>query len=584
MKSKKNDNTSPTSSRRQGFQAQRYYVLLSLLLCATVALTWRMVDLHVFNHTFLKAQGDARIVRTSVVNTYRGMITDRHGEPLAISTPVDSVWAQPQVLLSSKRYPEIVPILELERDSFDQRLQEYQDRDFMYIKRRVTPDISAKIESLNIPGIYFQREYRRYYTGGEVFAHLLGFTNVDDKGQEGLELAFDKRLQSVAGRKRVLQDRLGRVIEDVESIQEADLGEDLYLSIDKNIQYLAYRELKAAVEHHQAESGSVVILDVKTGEVLAMVNQPSFNPNNVAAADAAGLRNRAATDVFEPGSTVKPFAIAAVLQSGTITMETLVDTNPGRMQVGGHTIRDVRNYGEMDVATVLQKSSNVGMIKLALQLPEDYIPSVLGRFGFGESTYSGFPGERIGSLPTIKRTSDLASLAYGYGLSVTALQLAQAYTILARKGNTIPVSFLALEPTKIPVGEPVMNSTDAEQILAVLESVTEAGVGNARMARVAGYRVGGKTGTARKVGDQGYIDDSYIASFAGIAPMSDPRIVVVVVIHDPKGDQYFGGQVSAPVFSRIVGGTLRFLNIQPDGLEDSRNVVKITRVAMRDDS
>jgi cell division protein FtsI (penicillin-binding protein 3) len=433
----------------------------------------------------------------------------------------------------------------------------------VYLKRHVAPQLAGKVEQAGIPGVYLQREYRRYYPLGEVAAHVVGFTDVDDAGQEGMELTFDERLRGISGARRVLRDRLGRIVEEVESIRSPKAGGDLVLSLDRRIQYLAYRALLGAVKRNRARGGSVVVMEARTGEVLAMVNQPAYNPNNRAQRVSSRYRNRAVTDVFEPGSTIKPFTIAAALESGRFDVGSKVDTRPGRFTIGKYTVRDPRNYGVIDLATVIQKSSNVGAARVALALEPRELWQVFTRVGFGSGTGSGFPGEAQGVLKHYFDWGEIhrATLAYGYGLSVSALQLAQAYTVLANDGRFVRTSFQRIDQ---PVaGIPVMASATARSMRKMLESVVGPG-GTASRARVAGYRVGGKTGTVRKSVSGGYAEDRYHAVFAGMAPITQPRLVVVVVIDEPGGKEYYGGQVAAPVYAEIMARTMRVLGVPPD--------------------
>jgi len=492
------------------------------------------------------------------------MITDRHGEPLAISTPVDSVWANPQELIVARdRLPELAGLLGLPVDGVQQLLAGRGDREFVYLRRHVAPDLAREVMAFGLPGVALQREYRRYYPAGEVAGHVLGFTNIDDVGQEGIELAYDDHLRAEPGSKQVIKDRLGHVIDEVGSIREPRPGHDLRLSLDRRIQYLAYRELKAAVQRHNASSATAVVLDVRTGEVLAMVNQPSFNPNNRRVLQGKNYRNRAVTDVFEPGSTLKPFTIAAALESGRYQPGTVIDTTPGWFQVGRLTVRDIRDFGPIDVTTVITKSSNVGASKIALDLPGEEFWQVLDRVGFGAPTGSGLPGEVAGMLTSPRRWGPVekATLSYGYGLSVTPLQLAQAYGVLANGGIRVPVSLLARDEQ--PAGERVLSQTTVSDLVRMMETVVSP-VGTARRAAVTGYRVAGKTGTVKKSVAGGYSDNSYVAVFAGMAPASRPRLVTVVMVNEPRGKEYYGGLVAAPAFARIMAGALRLMNITPD--------------------
>ncbi len=541
--------------------------MLTVFACLAASLLWRAVDLQFVHKEFLQNQGDARHLRTMTMPAHRGMLKDRTGEPLAISTPVDSVWAHPGRLLEAgDRLPELAEVLGLDARSLAQRLQERSGREFVYLRRHVAPDMASRAVQLGVPGVAVQREYRRFYPAGEVAGHLLGFTDIDDVGLEGLELAYESWLRGQPGAKRVMRDRHGRVIGDVEQIREPRPGRDLALSIDRRLQYVAYRELKRAVTTHRARGGSLVLLDSTTGEVLAMVNQPAFNPNNRRQMAGGVHRNRALTDAYEPGSTIKPFTVAAALESGEFHPDTVLNTHPGTMRVAGHTVRDVRDFGRIDLNDVVSKSSNVGAAKLALDLPEEAVWGTLARLGFGRSVGSGFPGEVAGALASVPPRSrvDRATLAFGYGLSSTPLQLAQAYAAIAADGVTRPVSFLRLD--EAPEGEQVMSADVARQLRDMLELATEDG-GTATRARVPAYRTAGKTGTVRKSVAGGYAEDRYIAWFAGMAPMNDPRLVMVVMIDEPGGEAFYGGQVAAPVFAEVMSAALRLLNLPPDQLD-----------------
>ncbi len=551
-----------SSAARVGHGRRR--LVLGVLLAGLAALVWRAVDLQLKERAFLQGQGEARHLRVVTVPAHRGMITDRHGEPLAISTPVDSVWANPRDLSAARdRLPELAARLELTADRLQQLLAGRGDREFVYLRRHVAPDRARAVMELGLPGVALQREYRRYYPAGEVAGHVLGFTNIDDVGQEGIELAYDDHLRAEPGSKRVIKDRLGHVVDEVGRVQEARPGRDLRLSLDRRIQYLAYRELKAAVHKHNARSGSAVVLDVQTGEVLAMVNQPSFNPNNRRVLLGENYRNRAVTDVLEPGSTLKPFTVAAALESGRYRPGTPIDTTPGWYQVGRLTVRDIRNFGPIDVATVLTKSSNVGASKIALDLPENQLWRVLERVGLGVPTGVGFPGEAAGLLALPRRWGrvEVATLAYGYGVSVTPLQLAQAYAVLANRGVRVPPTLLARDAR--PAGERVLAQENVDDLLRMMETVVSP-AGTAQRAAVSGYRVAGKTGTVKKSVAGGYAEDRYVAVFAGLAPASRPRLVTVVVVDEPRGDEYYGGLVAAPAFARIMAGALRLMNVAPD--------------------
>ena len=546
-------------------RARRIFLLLCMAL-AMFTLIGRAVTLQVFDKEFLLDQGQARHLRVVSLSAHRGMITDRNGEPLAISTPVESVWVNPQVLGSEQdRIPELTRALSLDTAFVRQTLASRADREFVYLKRHISPAQAERVTALEMPGVYLQREYRRYYPDGEVTGHLVGFTNIDDVGQEGLELAYQQWLEGEPGAKRVVMDRGRHIVEDVESISLPRLGKDLRLSIDRRIQYLAYRELKAAMKAHKAQAASAVILDVKSGQVIAMVNQPSFNPNNRKRRRSSSMRNRAVTDVFEPGSTMKPFIVAAALENGRYRPDTPVSTSPGWYRVGVNTVRDVHDYGQLDVTGVIRKSSNVGISKIALSLPRETIWQLLADTGFGTQTLSGFPGESSGLLPHYSGWNKIetATLSFGYGMSVTPLQLAHAYAVLAGDGIRRPISFLAGKRAR--GGERVIPARIAQQVRAMLEEVTGPD-GTAPQARIAGYRVAGKTGTVRKSEAGGYAEDRYMAVFAGLVPASDPRFVMVVLVDEPSAGQYYGGQVAAPVFARVMAGTLRLMAVPPDDL------------------
>ena len=544
--------------------------LLGLFCMALMALVWRAVDQQILETDFLQNEGERRHLRVVKVPAHRGMITDRHGEPLAISTPVDSVWANPKLLNPDRHtLAALEKVLGEDRDELRHLLARRSDRAFIYLKRRVNPDVAQQVMALaqeqDLNGIGLRREFRRYYPDGEVFAHVIGFTDIDDRGQEGIELAYDDWLVGEPGAKRVIRDGRARVIKNVESIRAPRPGEDLVLSLDKRLQYLAYRELKAAVQQHKAHSGSAVILDVRTGEVLAMVNQPAYNPNGSRSGRGGALRNRALTDVFEPGSTMKPFTIAAALELGRLTPRSPIDTSPGTLRVGRALVKDIRNYGVLDVAGVIQKSSNVGASKIALDLPQEALWGAFSNLGFGQVSAVGFPGEAAGQLSPYQRWAriDQATLSFGYGLSVTPLQLAQAYAVLAADGLLRPVSLM--RQTEISKGKRVMSAATARSIRRMLESVVSPD-GTAPAAAVQGYRVAGKTGTVKKSIAGGYSDDRYLSVFAGMAPASDPRLVMAVMLNEPSAGKFYGGQVAAPIFSRVMSGALRLMNIAPDAL------------------
>ncbi len=541
----------------------RRVFLVGVMGVVALLLLARGLHLQVLDNDRLRDEGDARYLRVVEIPAHRGMIVDRNGEPLAISTPVDSIWANPQKLAQARtRWAELAQVLNINVKELERRVKRV-DREFVYLRRHVNPALGKKVAELDVPGVYLKREYRRYYPAGEVTGHLVGFTNVDDIGQEGMELAYDKSLQGQAGAKRVILDRHRQIVENVESIKEPAPGRNLVLSIDRRIQYLAYRELLATMKLNKAQTGSAVIVDVKTGEVLAAVNQPAFNPNARAKVQSSFYRNRVVTDVFEPGSTVKPLVVAAALEAGKFTPHTMIDTAPGFFRVGGITVRDIHDYGLIDVSTVIQKSSNVGVTKIAMSMTPERLWSIYNRLGFGELTGSGFPGEQHGVLRDYHhwRASERATMAFGYGLSSTALQLARAYAALGNDGVLPPLSFERLSAA--PQGQQVMTKETALQVRTMMELVTADG-GTATTARVPGYRIAGKTGTVHKISGNGYAKDKYLALFAGLAPASKPRLAMVVMINEPTSKEYYGGLVAAPVFARTMAGALRLLNVSPD--------------------
>lgn len=496
---------------------------------------------------------------------HRGMILDRRGEPLAISTPVPSIFANPRLMdASDPKLKELAQLLRLDPAATQRKIKAKSSSSFLYLKRRVMPDVAKQVMALEIKGISVQREYKRYYPTGEVVSHLIGFTNVDDTGQEGLELTFNDRLQGAAGKKRMIRDRKGAFIEGGEIIKVDRPGENLNLSLDLRIQYLAYQSLKKAVEKHKARSGSAVVLDVRTGEVLAMVNQPAFNPNNRRGVKLDVFRNRAVTNLFEPGSTVKPFTVVAALASGKFTNNTIIDTSPGYLQVGrGFTVRDTHDYGEVDLATLIKKSSNVAASKVAMELEPEELWDTFSAFGLGHKTETDFPGEATGKLPNQRtwRKLERASLSYGYGLTLTPLQLARAYMVIANGGKLQAVRFMKSDD--VPVSKQVFSAELMTTIREMMEGVVRPG-GTATRAAVPFYTVAGKTGTSKRHTASGYQDGHYIASFAGMIPAKDPRLVMVVMIDDPTGGTYFGGTVAAPVFAEVMTGAMRLLNIAPD--------------------
>jgi cell division protein FtsI (penicillin-binding protein 3) len=544
----------------------RVSLVTAFFALVAISLVARAVHLQVLDKEFLNEQADTRHLRTEKISAHRGTITDRNGEPLAISTPVDSIWVNPpQFAPAVDSIPKLARTLGVDSQMLMRRVTRSMDKEFLYLKRHLSPEQAEEVLALKLPGVNVQREYRRYYPASEVTGHLVGFTDIDDQGQEGLELAFNHWLAGESGAKRVLKDRLGRSIENVASIRPPHHGKELRTSIDLRLQYLAYRALKSAIKSHNARSGSIVILDVKTGEVLAMVNQPTYNPNDRSQLAAERYRNRAITDIFEPGSSLKPLVMAAALESGQYRPSSIIDTAPGFVVVGPKKIEDTRNLGRISLTTILARSSNVGITKLAMTLQPDQLWETMTQLGLGELTTSGFPGESAGMLTHYSnwRPISQATLAYGYGVSVTPLQLAQAYAAIGNGGRMRPVSLVALDA---PVeSEQVLAEDTAVAVRRMLEEVVRPG-GTGTKAAIDGYRVAGKTGTAWKFATGGYSQDKYISIFAGLAPASDPRLATVVVIDEPGGKLYYGSDVAAPVFAGVMSESLRLLAVPPDAL------------------
>jgi len=560
--------------KKKAFKANpgwRRHVGLFGMLSVAGFLSWHALSIQVLNNDFLQNQGDARHLRVVSVPANRGMILDRNGEALAVSTPIASVWADPQSFdFDNQALSQLSTLIDKPLWELKKMVADRKDKEFVYLKRHIDPDLAEKVANLDVPGVQLQREYRRYYPSGEVAGHLLGFTNVDDNGQEGLELAFDEKLNASDGKQRVVKDRLGRIIRAIEMIEPARSGQNVMLSIDRRLQYIAYRELKKAVQQHGAKSGSLVLLDVNSGEVIAQVNQPTFNPNNRSQLLTDNYRNRAVIDVYEPGSTMKPFTIAAALKAKSVSVETVVDTAPGYVRVGDKRISDFRNYGRLDVPTIIQKSSNVGVSQIALRIPKEDMWETFSDFGFGEYPSSQFPGETNGVLPFYGTWQNIqqATLSYGYGLSVSTLQLAQAYAVLANGGIRKPVTYLKvdkLSPASEQDGVRVIDEDIADQLVEMMERVVSR-EGTGVRASIEGYRVAGKTGTAKKLDETGYTEDKYLSLFAGMAPASNPRLVAVVTIDEPGKGDYYGGKVAAPVFASVMSAALRILNIPPDNV------------------
>ena len=567
------------SSLKTYFFYWRVHLILFAMFACVLVIAWKVGMLHIAERDFLQDQGDARTIRTVPLVANRGLITDRNGEPLAVSTPVQSIWVDPRkIARDSETIRILARQLELNESVLEQNINSKSNLEFLYLKRRLSPVEAKRVLNLNLEGVYSQQEYQRFYPQGEVTAHLIGFSNVDDIGQEGLELTYDEWLRGVPGKRQVMKDRRGNIIEELNTIQTAQPGKSLELSIDFRIQNIAYRELKEEFITRRAKGASIVVLDVVTGEVLAMANQPSYNPHNKSGmTDFSVLRNRAITDVFEPGSTIKAFTIAAALETGLYSPGTIIETSPGWMMVSGNEVKDLFDYGTLTTAGVITKSSNVGSSKIALDIGAEPIRDVMARVGFGEVLGTGFPGERSGVLPNPRKWGRhvTATFSFGYGLSATALQLANAYSVLADNGIRKPASLLKLSDQAIKDvrREKVIEAEITSEVRKMLRTVVDASSGGSALeANVPFYSVAGKTGTAHVVGEAGYEENLHNSLFVGMVPASDPRIVIVVVINEPKGDEHYGGQVAAPVFSRVAAGAMRILNISPDATREGQNL------------
>ncbi|NIY83526.1 penicillin-binding transpeptidase domain-containing protein [Vibrio hepatarius] len=545
----------------------RFYLVLFFVFCAFAALVGRIGYIQIVEPDNLIKQGDLRSVRAKTLHSARGIISDRNGEPLAVSVPVEAVWADPVTIFKEgglrdiDRWHALADVLGLKRDDLINKINDNKSRRFIYLQRQVSPAMAHYIRELRLSGIGLKAESRRYYPAGEVSAHLVGVTGIDGHGLEGVERSYDKWLTGEAGKRIIRKDRYGRVVENI-SLEEREEGKPLQLTIDQRIQAIAYRAIKQAVADYRATSGSAVILDVKTGEVLAMVNAPSYNPNNRSDLQSAKMRNRVITDAFEPGSTIKPFVVLAALENGVANDKTVIDTGRGVMQIGGSRVRDVSKVGKADLTTILKKSSNIGVAKLALDMPLEALLGMYSSVGFGQVSGLNLVGETQGIFPNRRRWSkfEIATLSFGYGLTITPLQLAHAYATLGNLGKYQPVHII--ENNQQDFSKQVIDRENARKVLAMLETVTQPG-GTATKAAVPGYRVAAKTGTSRKAIAGGY-GDEYFAYTAGIAPASDPRVALVVVVNEPQGDNYYGGSVAGPVFSEILKGTLQILNVAPD--------------------
>ncbi|MFZ6688758.1 peptidoglycan D,D-transpeptidase FtsI family protein [Undibacterium sp. SXout11W] len=540
----------------------RSRLVLFLLFGAFLALIVRALWLQGITTEFLQKQGASRYARTLELPATRGKITDRNGEVLASSVPVKAIWAIPEDVLSAppEKIRQLAQLLEMSEAELRKKLD--SDRQFVYLKRQVEPEVSEKIQALAMPGIDTRKEYKRFYPEGEITAHVVGFTNVEDVGQEGIELASEKDLAGKLGSRRVIKDRLGRIVEDIRAVREPHDGHELNLSIDSKIQYIAFTHLKEAVEKHKAKAGAAVVLDVQTGEVLALVNLPAYNPNDRSVLTGAQLRNRVLTDTFEPGSTMKPFTVALALDKGRVTPDTVFQTAPGRMTIGTATIHDSHKMDSLTVAQVIQKSSNIGTAKISFQMQPQEMWEMFTSVGFGQQPKFGFPGAVAGRLRNYKnwRPIEQATMSYGHGISVSLIQIARAYMIFARNGDMIPLTFQ--KATEAPKGQRIISQKTVMEMRSMMESVTQPG-GTATQARVAGYRVAGKTGTAHKIEGGRYVN-KYVGDFVGFAPVSHPRVIVAVMIDEPSVGGYYGGTVAAPVFSTITANVLRSMNVPPD--------------------
>lgn len=548
---------------RLKLEGWRSRFVLVLVVAAFAALVGRAFYLQAMHTGFLQAKGEARYGRVLEMAASRGPVKDRNGQLLAISTPMESIWVSPEDFdIDAEQVSALARALVLPAEEIRQKIAR-KDRQFVYLKRQIPPDQAAKVMALGIPGVFQQREFRRYYPAGEVMAHVVGFTGIEDNGQEGIELAAQERLAGVPGSRKVIKDRKGRTIEDVESVRMPRDGAEVTLAIDQRLQFLAHRELKAAVATHRARAGSLVILDAKTGEVLALVNQPDYNPNNRAHVTGRQTRNRSVTDLFEPGSTMKPFTVAAALDAGIVTPESVIQTAPGTMTIGGWTISDSHPSAALTVTQVIQKSSNVGSAKIMLAMPAERMGTLYRELGFGVAPQTGFPGEARGQLrPWAKwRPIEQATLAYGHGISVSLLQVARAYTVFTTDGQLLPLSLMKRDAH--PIGKRLITPATSRQVTRMMELAVLPG-GTAPRAQVPGYRVAGKTGTAHKAESGSYAEHKYISSFVGFGPVSNPRFIVAVMLDEPQGAKYFGGEVSAPVFASVMGNALRMMAVPPD--------------------
>ena len=556
-----------SAAKRHAASSWRLWMVGSVLGGLFVIVCARLVWLHVLETQHLRSLSDEITIRYQTIPAYRGMISDRAGQPLAVSTPVAAIAVRQKKLIDPGWAEKLAPLLDSTADRLVARVGQSRSP-YIYLSRYVTPERASAIESLELEGVEVVRQFRRFYPAGEVAAHLVGFTNIDDRGQEGLELSYNEWLSGEDGLRHVLTNRRANVVRYVSAGQEVEQGRELRLSIDLRLQYLTYRALKEAVVRSKAVGGSAVLVDAWSGEVLSIAAQPAFNPNDMAARLPERVRNRAVTDLMEPGSPIKPFTIATAIDQGLVEPSTEIDTSPGRLRVQGHVVSDIRNYGVIDVSTIVTKSSNVGTTQIEMMLEPSALRDKLAQLGLGQPTATGFPGEAEGYLPSFStwRPMDRAALSYGYGLSVTTIQMAQAYSVFANRGVLQPLTLLSEGLTPRPTS--VFKPTTVEAVLPMLEQVTQPG-GTATNAQIPMYRVGGKTGTTMKFAGGSYASRQYIASFVGIAPMSNPRFVMAIAIDDPRAQQYYGGQVAAPVFADVMDDVMRLYDIAPDALDGS---------------
>ena len=559
-----------------GATTRRNVVLTILLLFASIVLG-RVVYLQVYHSSFLVKQGDNRFVRVKKEPALRGTVLDRNAIPLAVSTPVSSIWVNPrEILYHPKAITSLSEMIDYPLQKLKNKIEKKKKLTFLYVQRGMEPAIVKQILKNKLPGVYQLREYRRYYPSADVTSQIIGFNNIDDQGQEGIELIYNDWLKGKAGSSEIIRDPSGRVVDILEEIKPPVQGQGLMLTIDKRIQYLTYVALLEVAEKFSATSATAVVLDAKTSEILAMVSVPSGNPNNPREKKPSLVKNRAMTDTFEPGSTVKPFVVAKAMIAGLVDTKTEIDTKHGRLKIGRNLVRDTHDYGKLNVASVIKKSSNVGICKIALKLPKDQLYEMYSALGFGQKSTIGFPGEQPGVLRSMSKMGDFeyCTNAFGYGVSTTVLQLAQAYAILANDGVKIPASLVRRD--YLPTGSRIIPKHIAFQVKKMLaDAVGDEGTGRRATtgSYMEDYTVGGKTGTVRKVINGKYSKDNYFSIFAGMAPLSDPKIVMAIMVDNPTGGEYYGGLVAAPIFAKVVGKTLRILGVKQDREVEKKMVI-----------